>query len=130
MSACLQEAHISKLKEGLDAGGDASLQNGLDLAVSALKSVPPYGHREVCTSDKPYFYPTMYKYSKKESHPCSALKTCCSKLYMMALCVPARKVLTHLLLTAQASHALSCCVNALALTSTQQPKLESALMHY
>lgn len=44
-----QEAHISKLKEGVDAGGDASLQNGLDLAVSALKSVPPYGHREVCT---------------------------------------------------------------------------------
>ena len=42
-----QEAHISKLKEGLDAGGDASLQNGLDLAVAALKSVPPYGHREV-----------------------------------------------------------------------------------
>ncbi|DBA94955.1 TPA: hypothetical protein ACH3X1_002481 [Trebouxia sp. C0004] len=41
------EAHISKLKEGLDAGGNASLQNGLDLAVSALKSVPPYGHREV-----------------------------------------------------------------------------------
>ncbi|KAL3163240.1 hypothetical protein ABBQ32_009640 [Trebouxia sp. C0010 RCD-2024] len=41
------ETHISKLKEGMDAGGDASLQNGLDLAVSSLKSVPPYGHREV-----------------------------------------------------------------------------------
>ena len=81
--ACLQEAHISKLKEGLDAGGDASLQNGLDLAVSALKSVPPYGHREVRTSDKLCFYPFLFKYSKKESHPCSALKTCCSKLCMM-----------------------------------------------
>lgn len=44
----MQETHISKLKEGMDAGGDASLQNGLDLAVSSLKSVPPYGHREVC----------------------------------------------------------------------------------
>lgn len=43
----LQEAHIAKLKEALDAGGDASLQNGLDLAVAALKTVPPYGHREV-----------------------------------------------------------------------------------
>ena len=44
----MQEAHISKLKEGVDAGGDASLQNGLDMAVASLKSVPPYGHREVC----------------------------------------------------------------------------------
>lgn len=44
----MQETHISKLKEGMEAGGDASLQNGLDLAVSSLKSVPPYGHREVC----------------------------------------------------------------------------------
>ena len=44
-----QEAHVSKLKEGVDAGGDASLQNGLDLAVASLKSVPPYGHREVCS---------------------------------------------------------------------------------
>ncbi|KAK9816858.1 hypothetical protein WJX72_006257 [[Myrmecia] bisecta] len=41
------EAHISKLRESLDAGGDASLQNALDMAVDALKSVPPYGHREV-----------------------------------------------------------------------------------
>ena len=32
----------------MEAGGDVSLQNGLDLAVAALKSVPPYGHREVC----------------------------------------------------------------------------------
>ena len=29
------------------AGGDASLQNMLDLSVSTLKSIPPYGHREV-----------------------------------------------------------------------------------
>ncbi len=65
VSACLQEAHISKLKEGLDAGGDASLQNGLDLAVSALKSVPPYGHREVCTSDKLCCYPIMNQISMK-----------------------------------------------------------------
>lgn len=43
----LQEGHIAKLREGLDAGGDASLQNGLELAVAALKTVPPYGHREV-----------------------------------------------------------------------------------
>lgn len=43
----MQEAHIAKLKEALDAGGDASLQNGLDLAVASLKTVPPYGHREV-----------------------------------------------------------------------------------
>ncbi len=61
--ARLQEAHISKLKEGLDAGGDASLQNGLDLAVSALKSVPPYGHREVRASDRLCFYPTMNQIS-------------------------------------------------------------------
>mmetsp|Transcript_11153 Transcript_11153/g.33448 ORF Transcript_11153/g.33448 Transcript_11153/m.33448 type:complete len:453 (+) Transcript_11153:338-1696(+) len=40
------EAHIARL-QALDAAGDASLQNGLDLAVAALKSIPPYGHREV-----------------------------------------------------------------------------------
>ncbi len=27
--------------------GDASLQNALDLSVSLLRAVPPYGHREV-----------------------------------------------------------------------------------
>ncbi len=42
-----QEAHIAKLRMNLDAGGDASLQNGLDMAVASLKSIPPYGHREV-----------------------------------------------------------------------------------
>ena len=41
-----QEAHIARL-QALDAAGDASLQNGLDLAVAGLKSIPPYGHREV-----------------------------------------------------------------------------------
>jgi transcription initiation factor TFIIH subunit 2 len=39
--------HIARLRASLDTGGDASLQNGLDLAVASLKSVPPYGHREV-----------------------------------------------------------------------------------
>ncbi|KAL4856793.1 General transcription factor IIH subunit 2 [Chlorella vulgaris] len=41
------EAHIAKLRQNLDTGGDASLQNALDLCVDALKSIPPYGHREV-----------------------------------------------------------------------------------
>jgi hypothetical protein len=31
----------------MDAGGDASLQNALEVAVEALKDIPPYGHREV-----------------------------------------------------------------------------------
>ena len=31
----------------MDASGDASLQNGLDAAVATLRSIPPYGHREV-----------------------------------------------------------------------------------
>jgi transcription initiation factor TFIIH subunit 2 len=35
------------LRRSLDTAGDASLQNGLDLAVSSLASIPPYGHREV-----------------------------------------------------------------------------------
>lgn len=41
----LQEAHIAKLRGNLDTGGDASLQNALDLAVGSLSSIPPYGHR-------------------------------------------------------------------------------------
>lgn len=43
----LQEFHIGKLRSNLDAGGDASLMNGLDMAVDSLKSIPTYGHREV-----------------------------------------------------------------------------------
>lgn len=42
-----QEAHIAKLRSSLDAEGDASLQNALTLCVDSLKSIPPYGHREV-----------------------------------------------------------------------------------
>ncbi|PSC68451.1 general transcription factor IIH subunit 2 [Micractinium conductrix] len=41
------EAHVARLRANLDTGGDASLQNALDLAVDSLKSIPPYGHREV-----------------------------------------------------------------------------------
>lgn len=42
------EAHLAKLRGGdLEAGGDASLQNAIDLAVGSLRSIPPYGHREV-----------------------------------------------------------------------------------
>ncbi|KFM22709.1 General transcription factor IIH subunit 2 [Auxenochlorella protothecoides] len=41
------EAHIARLKSSLDTGGDASLQNALDLAVGGLRSVPPYAQREV-----------------------------------------------------------------------------------
>lgn len=42
----LQEAHIAKLQGALDAGGDASLQNAMNLAIESLRSIPPYGHRE------------------------------------------------------------------------------------
>jgi len=42
-----QEMHIERLRGSLDTGGDASLQNGLDLAVDSLRRIPPYGHREV-----------------------------------------------------------------------------------
>lgn len=45
LRCALQEAHIAKLRQNLDTGGDASLQNALDLCVDALKSIPPYGHR-------------------------------------------------------------------------------------
>jgi len=50
----LQEAHIAKLQGALDAGGDASLQNAMNLAIESLRSIPPYGHREVtdCPSAK------------------------------------------------------------------------------
>lgn len=39
--------HLEKLRGGLDPAGDASLQNGLAMSVATLKSIPPYGHREV-----------------------------------------------------------------------------------
>ncbi|CAK0742284.1 hypothetical protein CVIRNUC_001385 [Coccomyxa viridis] len=41
------EAHIAKLQGAMDAGGDASLQNAMNVALDSLKSIPPYGHREV-----------------------------------------------------------------------------------
>ena len=47
MASWLQEAHIAKLQGALDAGGDASLQNAMNLAIESLRSIPPYGHREV-----------------------------------------------------------------------------------
>lgn len=43
----LQEAHIERLRQSLDSGGDASLQNAVDTCVDCLRSIPPYGHREV-----------------------------------------------------------------------------------
>lgn len=42
----MQEAHIARLRGNLEADGDASLQNALDLTVASLRSIPPYGHRE------------------------------------------------------------------------------------
>ena len=42
-----QEAHIAKLKGELKAVGAASLQNAFMECLRALKTVPPYGHREV-----------------------------------------------------------------------------------
>lgn len=41
------EAHIKALRSNLDSGGDASIQNALDLARSFLGQIPSYGHREV-----------------------------------------------------------------------------------
>jgi transcription initiation factor TFIIH subunit 2 len=42
------ETQIKKLNESnLSSSGDASLQNVLDLGLTMLESVPPYGHREV-----------------------------------------------------------------------------------
>eukprot|EP00878_Enallax_costatus_P047493 GHUV01058275.1.p1 GENE.GHUV01058275.1~~GHUV01058275.1.p1 ORF type:complete len:137 (+),score=26.05 GHUV01058275.1:383-793(+) len=42
------EMQISKLKQyGMDTGGAASLQNGLELGHELLAGVPPYVHREL-----------------------------------------------------------------------------------
>ena len=41
------EAHVSALKKTLDASGDFSLQNTLNVARTSLKSIPAYGSREV-----------------------------------------------------------------------------------
>ncbi|GAQ91083.1 putative von Willebrand factor type A [Klebsormidium nitens] len=41
------QSHITALKASLGADGEASLQNGLDLARAALAPIPAYGHREV-----------------------------------------------------------------------------------
>lgn len=56
------------INDVLRPGGDASLQNALDLAVEMLKPVPPYGHREVLllfaalsTCDPGDVYASMHK---------------------------------------------------------------------
>lgn len=41
------ESQIKKLETGFDAGGAASLQNALEVALGPLRGVPPYGQREV-----------------------------------------------------------------------------------
>jgi len=41
------EAHVKALRETLDASGDFSLQNTLNVARTSLKSIPSYGSREV-----------------------------------------------------------------------------------
>ena len=65
LEACLtlplQESHVAKLAGGQDFGGAASLQNALDMAVNSLKSVPPYGHREVCSSSPARAQPASAK---------------------------------------------------------------------
>lgn len=35
------------MKQNLDSGGDASLENGLTMATESLRHIPPYGHREI-----------------------------------------------------------------------------------
>eukprot|EP00899_Mesostigma_viride_P002539 jgi/Mesvir1/12286/Mv00492-RA.1 len=41
------EAHIAALRRNMDTGGDASLQNCLDMALASLADIPSYGFREV-----------------------------------------------------------------------------------
>ena len=41
------DSHIASLKKALQCSGDASLQNGLELALDGLRDTPSYGHREV-----------------------------------------------------------------------------------
>ncbi|GBF89199.1 general transcription factor IIH subunit 2 [Raphidocelis subcapitata] len=41
------EAQIAQLNAAMATGGEASLQNALELCVEALRPVPPYGTREV-----------------------------------------------------------------------------------
>ena len=55
----MQEAHIAKLQGAMDAGGDASLQNAMNVAVDSLKSIPPYGHREVLTLSQAQILPNI-----------------------------------------------------------------------
>lgn len=41
------EAHVKKLEGGFDLQGEISLQNGLELGIEILKTVPGHGHREI-----------------------------------------------------------------------------------
>lgn len=41
------EAHIKALKANLSSYGDASLQNGLEMALEGLRETPSHGHREI-----------------------------------------------------------------------------------
>ena len=51
---------MAKLKAQLDPEGSVSLQNALTLCMDALKSVPPYGHREVHTGHGAVPMPVSY----------------------------------------------------------------------
>ncbi len=55
-----QEAHVAKLSGNLDSAGDASLQNGLDTSINALKAIPPYGHREASYQSYPICLDWMF----------------------------------------------------------------------
>jgi hypothetical protein len=41
------ETHVKALRSNMECAGDASIQNGLDLARGYLAQIPSYGHREI-----------------------------------------------------------------------------------
>ena len=69
---------MAKLAGGQDFGGPASLQNALDMAVNSLKSVPPYGHREVCSLSHASVQPETCSIAVHVGSWCSLMPQSCT----------------------------------------------------
>jgi transcription initiation factor TFIIH subunit 2 len=70
-----KSAHLHAIQSAVSTGGDASLQNALDIACSLMNDVPKYGHREIlvifggyATKDPGDIFLTVEKLKRSKVH--------------------------------------------------------------
>jgi len=84
-----KRAHVNALAQGgLAGGGEASLQNALELAAGLLRDIPEYGHREVvvlfgslATKDPGDIFQTMDKCRRLRMHV--SVVGLCAEVYIL-----------------------------------------------